>query len=52
MDVTDVLRDRMQEPPGLQRMVTLSVAAHVVLAAAVIFAPRGLLGQPRDTCAK
>jgi hypothetical protein len=32
MDVTDILRDRMQEPPGFQRMVTLSIAAHVVLA--------------------
>ena len=26
MDVTDVLRDRMQQPAGLQRMVTVSLA--------------------------
>ena len=45
MDVTDILRDRMQEPPGFQRMVTLSIAAHVILAAAVILAPRGLIRQ-------
>jgi TonB family protein len=45
MDVTDILRDRMQEPPGFQRMVTLSIAAHVVLAAVIIFAPRGLMGH-------
>jgi protein TonB len=45
MDVTDILRDRMQEPPGFQRMVTLSIAAHVVVAAGIIFAPRGLIGH-------
>jgi periplasmic protein TonB len=43
MDVTDVLRDRMQQPGGLQRMLTASVGAHVLLAAAVIFGPGGLL---------
>ena len=45
MDVTDILRDRMQEPPGFQRMVTLSIAAHVVLAGVIILAPRGLMGH-------
>jgi TonB family protein len=45
MDVTDILRDRMQEPSGFQRMVTLSVAAHVALAAAIFFAPGGLIGR-------
>ena len=39
MDVTDVLRDRMHEPAGLQRMVSLSVAVHVALFAALFFAP-------------
>ncbi len=43
MDVTDVLRDRMQTPAGLQRMISASVAAHLALAAAVIFARGGLL---------
>src|SRR5258708_40314715 len=39
MDVTDVLRDRLQEPAGLQRMITVSIAVHVVVAAIVLFAP-------------
>ena len=43
MDVTDVLRDRMQQPGGLQRMLTVSITAHALLAAVVIFAPGGLL---------
>ena len=48
MDVTDVLRDRMQQPVGPQRAaLTLSMSVHVVLAAAVIFAPGGLLHRDR-----
>ena len=47
MDVTDVLRDRMQRPDGLQRMLTFSMAAHLALAGALVFAPGGLLR--RDT---
>ena len=43
MDVTDVLRDRMQQTGGLERMLTLSITAHALLAAALIFAPGGLL---------
>jgi len=39
MDVSDVLRDRMREPAGLQRMVTVSIAAHVVLVALILLAP-------------
>jgi len=42
-DVTDVLRDRMQTPAGLQRMLTVSVAVHLALAAALLFSPNGLL---------
>jgi TonB family protein len=42
-DVTDVLRDRMQMPAGLQRMLTVSVAVHLAAAAALLFAPNGLL---------
>ncbi|HKB14267.1 MAG TPA: TonB family protein [Vicinamibacterales bacterium] len=47
MDVTDVLRDRMQKPDGLQRMITYSMTAHLALAAALVFAPGGLLHQNR-----
>jgi len=47
MDVSDVLRDRMHEPAGLQRMLTLSVAVHLSLAAAVLLS-RGLLTHPAD----
>jgi TonB family protein len=43
MDVSDVLRDRMQRPGGLQRMLTVSTSVHLVLAAALVFAPGGLL---------
>jgi TonB family protein len=43
MDVTDVLRDRMQQPGGLQRMLTFSMSVHLALAAALVFAPGGLL---------
>src|SRR5437762_9701934 len=39
MDVTDVLRDRMHEPGGLERMATVSVMVHGVLIALVLFAP-------------
>ncbi len=37
--VSDVLRDRMQEPGGFQRMATVSALAHGVLIAIVLFAP-------------
>ena len=45
MDVTDILRDRMQEPGGFQRMVTVSLAAHGLLIAAVAIAPGGWMGR-------
>src|SRR5262245_18407342 len=48
MDVTDILRDRMREPRGFQRMITLSMAAHGVLAAVVLMAPNGLLSRRAD----
>ncbi|HEY1910371.1 MAG TPA: TonB family protein [Vicinamibacterales bacterium] len=48
MDVTDILRDRMQSPAGLQRMVSASIAVHVLLAAAIILAPGGLLTHRAD----
>src|SRR5262249_52631186 len=47
MDVTDVLRDRMQEPGGLQSMTTLSFLVHGTLIALVLLAPgRWLARQP------
>jgi TonB family protein len=45
MDVSDVLRDRLHEPAGLQRMVAVSVSVHVVVAVLVMFAPAGFLGK-------
>src|SRR5438105_7713983 len=46
MDVTDVLRDRMGEPSGLQRMAVVSLAAHVVLLGTFMLAPgKWLLSQ-------
>jgi TonB family protein len=43
MDVTDVLRDRMQEPAGLNRMVTISSLLHGAAILAVVIAPQGFL---------
>jgi TonB family protein len=46
MDVTDVLRDRMGEPLGLQRMAVVSLTAHLVLFTAFVIAPgKWLLSQ-------
>ncbi len=39
MDVTDVLRDRMQPPEGLQRMVAVSILLHAVAVLLVWLAP-------------
>jgi TonB family protein len=39
VEVTDVLRDRMDEPGGLERMATISVVVHGVLVAAVLLGP-------------
>src|SRR5262245_5461580 len=44
MEVTDVLRDRMQAPEGLQRMIGVSIAAHVVLGGMLLLTPGGLFG--------
>ena len=43
MDVTDVLRGRLQTPAGLPKMVSLSVAVHLVLAASLVATRGGLL---------
>jgi TonB family protein len=45
MDVSDVLRDRMQEPAGLRGMVTLSTAVHAGLIALAILAPNRWLAH-------
>jgi TonB family protein len=47
-EVTDVLRDRMQTPGGLQRMLTVSGAVHLGLTAILLFAPAGLLKRAAD----
>ena len=39
MDATDVLRDRMQPPAGLQRMLAVSVLAHGALVVLAVLAP-------------
>ena len=43
MDVAAVLRDRMQTPAGLQKMLSLSVAVHLALVASLIVARGGFL---------
>ena len=49
MDVTDILRDRMQEPAGLQKMVSVSLLLHGALLAGVLLAPRGWLIKEAET---
>ena len=41
MEVTDILRDRMQTPAGLQTMVSLSIAVHVLFGAGLIVSRGG-----------
>lgn len=48
MDVTDILRDRMQEPAGLQKMISVSLLLHGALIAVLLLAPRGLLMKGAD----
>ena len=48
MDVTDVLRDRMQEPPGLERMTAASALAHGAVIALVLFAPGRWMSRPDE----
>ena len=43
MEVTDILRGRMQTPAGLQKMISVSGAAHLAVAAAMIVARGGRL---------
>jgi TonB family protein len=43
VEVTDVLRDRMNAPRGFERMFAVSIVAHTVFLAGFIFAPGGWL---------
>jgi protein TonB len=45
MEVTDILRDRMQTPAGLQKMVSLSMAVHLLLGAGLIASRGGFLAR-------
>ena len=45
MDVTDVIRDRMQEPPGLQATAVVSALVHAVALAAIVLLSGGLFGE-------
>jgi periplasmic protein TonB len=47
MEVTDVLRDRMNEPMGIERMAAASLVAHLVLLAGFVLAPGGWLDSRR-----
>jgi TonB family protein len=52
MDVTDVIRDRMQEPRGLRATAAVSALLHAVALAAIVLASGQLFGerapQPRS----
>jgi TonB family protein len=47
-DVSDVLRDRGQDPGGLQQMAVVSVVVHLALAGALVFAPKGWFSSLRS----
>jgi protein TonB len=47
MDVSDILRDRMHEPGGLQQMVVVSLLVHGALLAVFVLAPPNLLDGSR-----
>ena len=42
-EVSDILRDRMQTPAGLRRMISASVTVHLLLATFLVFGPGGIL---------
>jgi TonB family protein len=48
MDVSDVIRDRRQEPGGLQGMLALSLLVHAMLAALLLLTPGAWLGRLSD----
>ena len=49
MEVSDILRDRMHEPAGLQQMAVASVLLHGALAAFLVLAPGRWLAQRVET---
>lgn len=49
MDVSDILRDRMQEPAGVRQMAVVSALLHGAIAAAVVLAPAAWFSQRVDT---
>ena len=49
MEVTDVLRDRMQAPGGFEGMIAISVVLHAGLIAAAVLVPGGLLNRSAET---
>ena len=46
MEVTDILRDRMVEPPGFPLTTVVSLLLHAGLAAAFVFGPMRLFSHP------
>jgi len=46
MDLTDVLRERMQEPGGLSMTAAVSLVAHAVIAGALIIGPLRWMSPP------
>jgi protein TonB len=42
MEVTDILRDRMHTPAGLQKMISVSIAVHLSVAALIVIGRGGL----------
>jgi TonB family protein len=48
MEVSDVLRARMQEPGGLRTMEIVSLVAHIGVVAALIFGPLRSFSRPLD----
>jgi TonB family protein len=49
MEVSDILRDRMHEPAGLQQMAVVSVLLHGSVAAILVLSPGGWLSQTVET---
>jgi TonB family protein len=47
-EVSDILRDRMQTPAGLRRMISASVSVHLVMAAFLVFGPGGVMTHRRE----
>ena len=48
MEVSDILRDRMQEPGGLSATAALSFCLHAGIAAVLVFGPLRLISPPAD----